>query len=583
MTVYRMAFRIGSQGYDLWPKCRRHGLAAIGYWPFWDIDLSAIDLSERTRIPGHLLELWDELSSSQKASLRRVVCDFTDGDVIYVKSGKRIVGKGRVVGAYRFDPESPIAAQDSVWPHTVPVEWDPDFQPIEVLLGSEQTTVLQVAGARLRTLEEAVSRRRVASTPPSDDLQTASRPDQEVEQAAVGYVTNWYTQQGWTVRSVENERCGYDLRCAKANIWSAVEVKGTRGTHQLFHITRGEVVQARQNPRFVLCVVTAALSVQRQLFRYSGPDFLQGFELVPEEYMAIPAGEEGETGHSSAPKRPARGRRRSSQQRHYLVTWRPRMPDQAPPDWMGLVQDGRDRRRFRTGDTVWIITDRDRGLFLSQRIHLISVELPSAPGEVAQAIYDPGRAEVLIDELTLHLLPAANHREVRLADADRSWTARRLAQGSAALLARSWSERSTALAEPARDAELSDPSLPRRVERAAIRTATDSLVRNDWAVESVEAERCGYDLHCTKGPHTRCVEVKGVKGAYQRFVVTANELEQARRNRDFALYVVTQALSLDPHLSRYKGVDFLSQFGLLVKSYRAVPIHSMAPSNSPPH
>jgi hypothetical protein len=95
MTAWRMAFRVGSGGEDLWPDCQRLGVAAMEYRPLDDIDLS--------RYPeGEPRAAWKKLAPSQQTSLKRLVYDMAEGDVIYVKEGPIIVGKGVVTGPYHF-------------------------------------------------------------------------------------------------------------------------------------------------------------------------------------------------------------------------------------------------------------------------------------------------------------------------------------------------------------------------------------------------------------------------------------------------------------------------------------------------
>jgi hypothetical protein len=54
-----------------------------------------------------------------------------------------------------------------------------------------------------------------------------SETDQVVEKAAISHVTKYYQKKGWTVTSVESEKCGYDLVCTKDSIQEHVEVKGS--------------------------------------------------------------------------------------------------------------------------------------------------------------------------------------------------------------------------------------------------------------------------------------------------------------------------------------------------------------------
>ena len=75
MTIWRMSFRAGNQGYEMWPDCFRLGIAAITYYPLVKTDLSQYPYGEPK-------ELWKQLEPSQKASLRRVAYEMKAGDII---------------------------------------------------------------------------------------------------------------------------------------------------------------------------------------------------------------------------------------------------------------------------------------------------------------------------------------------------------------------------------------------------------------------------------------------------------------------------------------------------------------------
>lgn len=153
MTTWRMAMRAGNQGYSMWPMCRDLGVAAITYLELRDVDLSKYDEFEPAA-------LWACLSSTQHASLGRVAYKFQKGDIIYVKEGPSIAGKGVVEGSYQYDKSGRLVSPyGNPWRHQVPVKWDADFEPIEILLGAEPTTVLELSGRRLQTLERAIANR----------------------------------------------------------------------------------------------------------------------------------------------------------------------------------------------------------------------------------------------------------------------------------------------------------------------------------------------------------------------------------------------------------------------------------------
>lgn len=160
MKIWRMSMRVGNRGYEMWPLCRKLGVASITYWPFEDTDFSIYTMDEAK-------DLLRYLSSSQKFSLLSVAYVMKKGDIIYVKQGTQIVGRGVVKGPYKFDHKSrlrcPIHEGQTIpWNHQVPVDWDSNFEPINIKLGAEPSTVLELSKDtpsskdRLRRLEEAL-------------------------------------------------------------------------------------------------------------------------------------------------------------------------------------------------------------------------------------------------------------------------------------------------------------------------------------------------------------------------------------------------------------------------------------------
>jgi hypothetical protein len=71
MTAWRMAFRAGKNGYEMWPACKRAGVAAIAYSSVDDIDLSQYP-------EGEPKAAWSELAPSQRVSLKRVVYEMEE-------------------------------------------------------------------------------------------------------------------------------------------------------------------------------------------------------------------------------------------------------------------------------------------------------------------------------------------------------------------------------------------------------------------------------------------------------------------------------------------------------------------------
>jgi hypothetical protein len=153
MTAWRMSFRVGNQGDEMWRDCFRLGVAAITY-----DKLAKTDLSKYPE--GEPQKLWAQLWPAQKASLRRVAYEMKAGDVIYVKQGPKIVGKGVVQGSYQFDSKFRLRDTNGFpWgAHQIPVQWESNFPKTKILLGAEPLTVKKLSSDSIRKLEAAIGK-----------------------------------------------------------------------------------------------------------------------------------------------------------------------------------------------------------------------------------------------------------------------------------------------------------------------------------------------------------------------------------------------------------------------------------------
>ncbi len=93
---------------------------------------------------------------------------------------------------------------------------------------------------------------------------------ERVERAAVQHVKHKYESARWSVKSVEHESCGYDLRCTRGTEECHVEVKGTAGRERSFIITANEHETAKSDRRFRLALVTGALTAEPTSFEWIG-------------------------------------------------------------------------------------------------------------------------------------------------------------------------------------------------------------------------------------------------------------------------------------------------------------------------
>ncbi|NSW86325.1 MAG: DUF3883 domain-containing protein [Syntrophobacteraceae bacterium] len=112
-----------------------------------------------------------------------------------------------------------------------------------------------------------------------------SESNEEVEKAAVSFVTKLYRDEGWKVISVEKLKRGYDLVCTMDGMEEHVEVKGIRGTSLQFPITAGERKCAEEDPQWRIFILTSALDKPTS-YQYSGQNFLKEFSFRTLQYMA---------------------------------------------------------------------------------------------------------------------------------------------------------------------------------------------------------------------------------------------------------------------------------------------------------
>jgi Domain of unknown function (DUF3883) len=109
----------------------------------------------------------------------------------------------------------------------------------------------------------------------------------------------------------------------------------------------------------------------------------------------------------------------------------------------------------------------------------------------------------------------------------------------------------------------------RRVEKAAIEFVRRRYEQESWSVNSVEAEKVGYDLRCVKGDEEAHVEVKGTQGDEVCFIITAAEVRNAMIDRRHLTCVVTAALTAAPKMFTYTKDEFSKKLQLDPIAFRA--------------
>lgn len=111
----------------------------------------------------------------------------------------------------------------------------------------------------------------------------------------------------------------------------------------------------------------------------------------------------------------------------------------------------------------------------------------------------------------------------------------------------------------------------KRVEKKAVQTVIRFYEHRNWTVVSVERNRCGYDLVCTKGSTTEYVEVKGISGPKLQFIITRNELGAAERFPQFVICAVTGTLTRQSKIHRLQGREIFDCLSFTPLQYTASP------------
>jgi Domain of unknown function (DUF3883) len=107
-----------------------------------------------------------------------------------------------------------------------------------------------------------------------------------VEQAAVRFATQKLKNNGYSVKSVEKENRGFDLRCRKARRELHVEVKGNSGLNAAFIVTQNELSCAKSDPDFRLALVNGATGPTPRMTLFTQKQLLSEFSFTPVSFIA---------------------------------------------------------------------------------------------------------------------------------------------------------------------------------------------------------------------------------------------------------------------------------------------------------
>ena len=160
MRYWRMAMREGNQGRDRFPDCFAKGIAALDYW-LEDRGgrFRRVVADCRRLTPEEFEEIWRRKwpkGTAPRASVRHLWLHVKKGDVIYAKTGTRVVGKGRITSEYAYDPAILRGTPGGErWAHYVRVRWETDFVPFDFRFDAPQFTIFELAGERLARVQKA--------------------------------------------------------------------------------------------------------------------------------------------------------------------------------------------------------------------------------------------------------------------------------------------------------------------------------------------------------------------------------------------------------------------------------------------
>ena len=98
-------------------------------------------------------------------------------------------------------------------------------------------------------------------------------------------------------------------------------------------------------------------------------------------------------------------------------------------------------------------------------------------------------------------------------------------------------------------------------EKLAMISVMAQYMRDGWMVRSVDKSQVGYDLECSKDDLNEAVVIKSFTSDRASFAISAIEIENARSNKDFVLWVVS-GVAENPELRCLRGRELFEQFDL---------------------
>ena len=116
---WKVGTRAGDTKTSYWPRMRQESIVAVGWSKLGDLSEVLADQGFRESIKERLAEVYPALPSvigSRARKLTNFCKTIADGDIVLACDGAKVLGIGRVSGAYQYKP-------DKVFPHERPVRW----------------------------------------------------------------------------------------------------------------------------------------------------------------------------------------------------------------------------------------------------------------------------------------------------------------------------------------------------------------------------------------------------------------------------------------------------------------------------
>ncbi|MEY2480243.1 MAG: 5-methylcytosine-specific restriction enzyme [Verrucomicrobiota bacterium] len=110
--------------------------------------------------------------------------------------------------------------------------------------------------------------------------------NRQVERVACAAIRAYFRRRGYTVRSREKEKLGYDFDVRRQHEVLHVEVKGVSGAKLRFPVTANEIRCASIDPRFHVAVVASARTRARKIYLFDAKRFLENFAFSALAFFA---------------------------------------------------------------------------------------------------------------------------------------------------------------------------------------------------------------------------------------------------------------------------------------------------------